>query len=48
MISMLIIITAFFYILGGIFFTLVTGLEPNKTKDLFKIIFYPLTMWFIK
>jgi hypothetical protein len=48
MITVLSILTVVFYILGGIFFTLVTGLEPNKTEDLLKIIFYPLTMWFIK
>ena len=47
MTSILVLVTIFFYVLGGIFFTLVTGLNPNKTKDLLKIIFYPLTMWFI-
>ena len=43
-----IILTVIFYVLGAVLFALLSGKDPNKIDDGLVIMFYPLTMWFIK
>jgi len=45
---LLTIAVIFFYIIGGIFFSIATGVDIGKTKNVLILIFYPITMWFIK
>jgi len=43
----LIILLVIFYVIGGFFFIVITG-RGEKAIDIPIILFYPITMWFIK
>lgn len=48
MITFLTLIIIFLYIIGAIFFSIATGTDISKTKNILIILFYPITMWFIR
>lgn len=47
MTTFLIILCIILYLIGAFFFAMLTG-RGEKTTDIPVILFYPITMWFIK
>jgi hypothetical protein len=44
----LLIVSGLFYVVGGLLASLLTGWETANTKDAFKIMFWPITIFICK
>tara|TARA_B100001146_G_scaffold187986_1_gene171996 strand:- start:771 stop:920 length:150 start_codon:yes stop_codon:yes gene_type:complete len=46
--TLLIILSIFFYLAAAFFMGLLSGRDFGKVKDLFQVLTWPVSMWFIK